>query len=119
MNLLRQGSGFEKAGHNLSYYSTGTNSLQYISLYLNAIFHLTRSKLKEPLLLLDEPELHLHHSYIDQLCALLTAPHSSVNTIISTHSSRLLRNFIQKERQTAFIASNWFIVTVKSSVFPF
>lgn len=96
MNLLRQGSGFEKAGHNLSYYSTGTNSLQYISLYLNAIFHLTRSKLKEPLLLLDEPELHLHHSYIDQLCALLTAPHSSVNTIISTHSSRLLRNFIQK-----------------------
>lgn len=98
MRILNQGNKFTKSGRELSYYSTGTNSLQYIQLYLRAIFYLSKSKIKEPFILLDEPEINLHHIYIDQLCAEVAKAQNFVTFIIATHSPRMVKNFIRLEK---------------------
>lgn len=98
MRILNQGNKFTKSGRELSYYSTGTNSLQYIQLYLRAIFYLSKSKIKEPFILLDEPEINLHHIYIDQLCAEVAKAQNFVTFIIATHSPRMVENFIRLEK---------------------
>ena len=84
---------FQK-GRNLEYYSTGTNSVKYIEVLLMAIDELSKKKLKSPIILMDEPEISLHHQFIDELSTTLAHMSSRHNTLIATHSSRLTKNII-------------------------
>lgn len=82
---------FQK-GRELNYYSTGTNTVKYIELLLKSINELARTKLKEPIVLFDEPEISLHHSFIDELSYAITEVNQKVNIFLSTHSSRMIKN---------------------------
>jgi len=80
----------------LSYYSTGTNSVKYIELLLKAIGEIAKTKLKEPIVLFDEPEVSLHPSYLDELADSMVEVNPKLSIVLSTHSSRLIKNIIIK-----------------------
>lgn len=78
----------------LDYYSTGTNSVKYIELLLKSIDAISRTKMKEPIILFDEPEISLHTNYVNELSEALLDVNSRLSIVISTHSSRLTKNLI-------------------------
>lgn len=80
----------------LAYYSTGTNSVKYIELLLISIDELSKTKLKEPIILMDEPEISLHHQFIDELSTTISKLTSKSTIMLSTHSPRLTKNMIIK-----------------------
>lgn len=91
----------QQGGKPLMYYSTGTNSVKYIELLLNAIDEISKSKLKEPVILLDEPEISLHPQLVDELTDSIGDTSEKLCFLISTHSSRLTKNFIINHDGTA------------------
>ena len=81
-------------GKQLGYYSTGTNSVKYIELMLKSIDEIAKTKLKEPIILIDEPEISLHPLYIDELSDVIANVGTRLRIIVSTHSARLTKNLI-------------------------
>lgn len=79
----------------MSFFSTGTNAVHYLELLISLIHQLSKDKLKHPFFMIDEPELNLHHSYIDILTESISKTYDSVQYLISTHSSRLTKNIIK------------------------
>ena len=57
------GDTITQKGKGLRYYSSGTNSVKYIEVLLRSINEITRNKRKEPVILLDEPEISLHPNW--------------------------------------------------------
>lgn len=88
------GDVIRQRGKQLGYYSTGTNSVKYIELLLKSIDAISRTKMKEPVVLFDEPEISLHTSFLDELACAMLDVNSKLNIVVSTHSSRLIKNLI-------------------------
>ena len=88
------GDTIHQNGKQLDYYSTGTNSIKYIELLLKSVDEIAKTKLKEPIILIDEPEISLHPLYIDELSDVIASVSGKLRLIISTHSSRLTKNLI-------------------------
>lgn len=88
------GDNIRQEGKHLGYYSTGTNSVKYIELLLKSIDVLSRTKMKEPIILFDEPEISLHSNYLDELAETITNVNTKLSILVSTHSSRLTKNLI-------------------------
>lgn len=88
------GETITQSGKHLGYYSTGTSSVKYIELLLRAIDEIAKTKLKEPIILIDEPEISLHPNFIDELTDTLLEINNKVCFAISTHSSRFTKNII-------------------------
>lgn len=95
------GDKIQQGGRNLGYYSTGTNSAKYIELMIKAIDEISKSKLKEPVILLDEPEISLHPQLIDELSDTMSEVGEKLCFLISSHSSRLTKNLIIDYRHIA------------------
>lgn len=89
-------------GRNLKYFSAGTNSVKYIELLLRAINEIARNKMKEPVILIDEPEISLHPNYIDELADIITAMDNKLRMVISSHSSRLIKKLMPYERMVLY-----------------
>ena len=88
------GDTIRQSGKHLRYYSTGTNSVKYIELLLRAVYEIARVKLKEPVVLFDEPEISLHPLFMDELSESVTDAIAKLRLLISTHSARLTKNLI-------------------------
>lgn len=88
------GETIKQNGKRLDYYSAGTNSLKYIKLLLMSIDEISKTKLKEPIVFIDEPETSLHPNYIDELSDSLVNVSSKLCITLFTHSSRLTKNLI-------------------------
>lgn len=97
LQLYQGGQTFISKGMELSYFSTGTNSVKYLITLLNTVYAVSRLKLKDPLLIIDEPELNLHHSYIDKLSETVVENAEHYRILIATHSPRLLKNVLMSE----------------------
>lgn len=93
-NIYFGGSEFEFKDKRLTFFSDGTNSFNYIKSFIVILSLLTEMKMKEPLLILDEPEISLHHSYIDYLCEIIFEASKNVKFIVSTHAARLIKNVL-------------------------
>lgn len=93
VNLLQLqlgGKKFISNNQNLDYYSDGTNSQNFI-LFLSYIsFEISKKRLKDVTILLDEPELGLHPRMIDELMERIVQYSKNVNFMIFTHSPRLV-----------------------------
>lgn len=96
-NIYFEGEKIYHKGRYLQYYSSGTNSVKYIELLLKAINEIAKNKLKEPVVFFDEPEISLHPNYIDELAENLLQVDSRLRILISTHSSRLIKNIMTSE----------------------
>ena len=93
-NIYFTGENIQQKGKQLDYFSSGTNSIKYIELLLKSIEELSKTKMKEPIVLLDEPEISLHPNYVDELSYSISEISPKFNIIISTHSARLIKNLI-------------------------
>lgn len=96
------GEKIQQKGRGLQYFSTGTNSVKYIELLLRAINEIARNKMKEPVVLIDEPEISLHSNFIDELADAIMVLDSKLKPIISTHSSRLIKRMLSFESVTLY-----------------
>ena len=92
------GEKIQQRGRRLQYFSTGTNSVKYIELLLRAINEIAKNKMKEPVVLIDEPEISLHPNFIDELADALTILDVKTKPIVSTHSSRLIKRILSFDK---------------------
>lgn len=90
------GESIQQNGKRLGYYSAGTNSVKYIELLLRAIDEIAKTKLKEPIILFDEPEISLHTYFLDELADAMINTSAKMCIVLSTHSSRLVKNLVSK-----------------------
>lgn len=97
------GKDFSYNGHRLDSFSNGTNSYNYISLLLYVLSAMGRSKMKEPVLLMDEPEISLHFHMIDELSDILFACADDITVLAATHSPRFVKNILVKEQDNAAV----------------
>lgn len=100
-----EGEEFKYSEKNLQYYSNGTNSFNYINLLIEIISLMRSEKLKFPIVILDEPEISLHHKYIDKLSYRIINNSKKINFIIATHSSRMIKNILKADDKNTSITS--------------
>jgi hypothetical protein len=98
LQLRLGGNEFMHDGNNLHYNSDGINSLKYTKLFLHLVSSLAETGWKNPLIILDEPEIGLHMSYIDELVDCISAVKSKfINIAFSTHSTYLVAKLIKND----------------------
>lgn len=93
------GQNFSYAEHKLDSFSNGTNSYNYISLLLYVLSAMGTTKMKEPVILMDEPEISLHFHMIDELVDVIFSCLDNITVLVATHSSRFVRNVLVKENR--------------------
>ena len=101
--LLFQGEVFAFKGSKLDYMSNGTNAFGYTNLLIEILKLIFVFKMKEPVVILDEPEISLHHKLIDQLTSRILSCDDEVRFLIATHSPRMLKDILKLERQNCEI----------------
>lgn len=93
------GDTIQQSGKRLDYFSTGTNSVKYVELLLRTIDEISRLKLKEPIVLFDEPEISLHTKFVDELASTMLDTSTKLCLMVSTHSARLVKNLIVRSTE--------------------
>lgn len=88
---------FRHRYEDLSYFSDGINSYNFIRLLTQLVKKSSLLRIKEPLIVLDEPEVGLHPKYIDHLMTSITKEESNTNFLLCTHSSRLIKSIMNEE----------------------
>lgn len=97
IQLQLGGKGFEYETHKLQIGSYGMNSYSFMSLYVKLILRLFNNKhLSSPLIMIDEPELHLHLKKIEQFTREIKEYErfSTTKWIFATHSPTFVKNII-------------------------
>lgn len=121
IKLYLSGQAINQNGKQLNYYSTGTNTVKYLELLLKAIDAISKAKMKEPIILLDEPEISLHPRLIDELSDSIISVNSKMRVLLSTHSSRLTKNLIVNSEEIALYdvrLTGRYSTTYKMKLFP-
>ncbi len=97
--LMFKGSEFSFNGGHLRYMSNGTNAYNYTNLLIEILKLIAEYKVKDPIVILDEPEISLHHKLIDQLCERIIRSSEGIQFISATHSARFLKNMLRWDGQ--------------------
>lgn len=85
---------FKYKNEELNLFSDGINSLNYLKLLISVVNKIAISKLMEPTILIDEPEISLYPKYLDEIAEVICSKPKKVNIFIVTHSPRLVKNII-------------------------
>ncbi|MGG7214382.1 retron Eco8 family effector endonuclease [Clostridium nigeriense] len=94
-------------GNKLEYYSDGLNSFKYLKLLLYLVPNLAGTGWKNPMLIIDEPEIGLHPQYIDSLVKAISNNSSKgINILISTHSPNLVSELIKQDIRAAMFRAS-------------
>lgn len=88
---------FQYDNHSLSEYSNGTNAYNYTCFLMDILCMIRQYKLKEPIVILDEPEISLHIVMMDQLMERIFQASSQLQFFLSTHSSRCVKKILECE----------------------
>ena len=78
-------------GRNLDFYSDGTNSYRYFMLLTSLIPEISNTSCKFPIIIVDEPEIGLHNSYIIEFVNCICKhiqKHAFI--VMSTHSPKII-----------------------------
>lgn len=89
--LYFEGSEFDFKENKLFHFSNGTNSFNYTKLLIEILLLISQKKMKSPFIIIDEPEVSLHHQLIDELSARIFNTSNNLQYLISTHSPRLVK----------------------------
>ena len=95
--MYYNGEKFEISEHKPDYYSEGTNSFNYINTLINIVNAIRKKKIKFPTIIIDEPEISLHHKYIDKISENIIDKSKKIQFLLATHSSRILKNILKEE----------------------
>lgn len=101
--LLFKGDVFSFKDSKLDYMSNGTNAFNYTNLLIEILKLIFIYKIKEPVVILDEPEISLHHKLIDRLTERILGCHDTIRFLIATHSPRLLKNILKLEQSNCMV----------------
>lgn len=93
------GQMFQYAERNLQQYSNGTNAYNYTNMMIAILGEMKQYKLKEPVIVLDEPEISLHQVMVDRLMENMFAMSGRVQFMVSTHSPRCMKMMLEREEQ--------------------
>lgn len=96
--LLFRGNVFSIEENSLELLSNGTNASNYTNLLIEILKLIAEHKLKDPIVMLDEPEISLHHKLIDALADRIFNYTGYIQFIAASHSPRLLKNIIRKDK---------------------
>lgn len=97
------GQMFQYGERSLKEYSNGTNAYNYTIFLIDILNMLTRYKLKEPVVVLDEPEISLHYLLIDSLLDKIFEISDNIQFLIATHSSRCVKALLESEEENSSI----------------
>lgn len=100
------GKDFNYRDRNLDYFSDGMNSNNYLKVLFSLVEKLTHTKLKEPIIIVDEPEVGLHPKLADELMMSIISKSKVVRTILATHSSRMIKSIINTNTGSLFHLSS-------------
>ncbi|WNS43890.1 retron Eco8 family effector endonuclease [Paenibacillus sp. MMS20-IR301] len=110
IQLQLGGKDFDYESHQLKLGSYGMNSYSFMSLYVKLILRLFENKhLSSPLIMIDEPELHIHLKKIEEFVREIKQYDRYVTTkwIFSTHSPSFTKNIIiENEEYEIFHVTN-------------
>ncbi|CAH0318086.1 retron Eco8 family effector endonuclease [Priestia megaterium] len=95
LQLQLGGSQFKFNYTELNFFSDGMNSYNYLKIFGILVEKISEEKLKNPLVIYDEPEIGLHPKYIDNLLRKLFHEKNKPQILITTHSPRVLKNFLK------------------------
>ncbi len=101
--MLVGGQRFQYDEKNLREYSNGTNAFNYTTILIDILAIMKKYKLKEPIIVLDEPEISLHHTMIDQLMEKIFWAADQVQFLLSTHSARCVKMLLENEEDISAI----------------
>lgn len=90
LQLQLGGKEFISKDESLEFYSDGTNSQSYILFLSYIAYEISRKRLKDVTILLDEPELGLHPKMVDDLMEKIVIYSNNVKFMIFSHSPRLV-----------------------------
>lgn len=102
IQLQLGGKKFEYEVHQLNQGSYGMNSYSFMSLYVKLILRLFNNKhLSSPMIMIDEPELHLHLKKIEQFTREIKEydRFSTTKWIFATHSPTFVKNIIVEHNE--------------------
>lgn len=88
---------FQYEERNLREYSNGTNAYNYTNLMIAILGEMKQYKLKEPVIILDEPEISLHQVMVDRMMENIFAMSGKVQFLMSTHSPRCMKMMLERE----------------------
>ncbi len=91
------GDKFRFNNNDLDYFSDGMNSFNYMGILVALTSNITSLKLKEPLIIIDEPEVGLYPKLIDEFSDKLISKSKQQQVIVSTHSPRLIMNVLKRK----------------------
>ncbi|MEK4973611.1 retron Eco8 family effector endonuclease [Niallia sp. FSL R7-0648] len=92
------GNNFKHKFENLEYFSDGINSYNYLILLINLVSKISDKKIKEPFIIIDEPEIGLHPKYLDKMVSAFFNKSKHINILISTHSPRMIKSLMQDNK---------------------
>lgn len=91
------GRTFQYKSRRLNEFSNGTNAYNYTIFLMDILSLMKQYKLKEPIVVLDEPEISLHIGMVDRLMNHIFSAITEIQFFISTHSSRCVKNLLEQE----------------------
>lgn len=94
---------FQYGERSLKEYSNGTNAYNYTVFLMDILNMVKHYKLKEPIIVLDEPEISLHYLLIDSLLDKIFEISDNLQFFIATHSSRCVKALLQSEEENYYI----------------
>lgn len=97
------GQMFQYGERSLKECSNGTNAYNYTVFLIDILNMLKRYKLKEPVIVLDEPEISLHYLLIDALLDKIYEISDNIQFFIATHSSRCVKALLESEEENSYI----------------
>lgn len=97
------GQMFQYGERSLKECSNGTNAYNYTVFLIDILNMLKRYKLKEPIIVLDEPEISLHYLLIDSLIDKIFQISDNIQFLIATHSSRCVKALLESEEENSSI----------------
>lgn len=101
--VILDGNRFQTGGRRLGSFSNGTNAYHYTKLLMEILRLSASHKMKEPIVLLDEPELSLHHNLIDRLSEDIFDSSDRIQYLISTHSSRMVKDVMVRGEENCTV----------------
>lgn len=99
LQLQLGGNQFKYNYTDLNYFSDGMNSYNYLKIFGMLVEKISEEKLKNPLVIYDEPEIGLHPKFIDILLKNQLHSKRKPQIIITTHSPRVLKNFLKSQSE--------------------
>jgi Predicted ATP-dependent endonuclease of the OLD family len=98
-----EGSEFDFKDNKLYHFSNGTNTFNYTKLLIEILSLISEKKMKSPFIIIDEPEISLHHKLIDELSNRIFETSNLTQYLISTHSPRMIKNIMANDSEKSSV----------------